>query len=404
MTNQDQDIKIKNMLSSIYVEDIFLAFCDLVRNKNVPVQPHDYSILGNFELVLLEKKQITQNQANFLIKILRKYQTFSNLHGLDYKEAIDDPHWKQEFRILDLSKKIFVIENEDKEVWVCLRFPFQLKKEFDQEFSNDQGNFLWDPENKVRRNRLYDCNLISLYEFCQKHNFEIDDSFLTAMAQVEEIWQFQDSILHTCSKKQGRIVLNNASEDAQNYFNQHSLDTIEDDLLLAKSMGFKYVDQPKNLIERIAYHDDTEFWIKDPDEYFSLIASVKGKIVIVLERVTDFFSWLQDFSQNAEKHKIPTKDIKICFREDKESTTGFNDWVKNKGYGGKIEEGRIFIFLQKPAKWLFNDINSVKIVTSTNLYPSPNPIMRDFCNNHSCVIYLGQIRPSEKKDQRIVEL
>lgn len=392
------------MLPSIYVEDIFLNLCNLIHNKKIPIQPHDYSVIQNFELVLLEKKQITQNQGNFLIKILRKYQNYALIHGLDYSTNLDFPVWHSEFRILDLSKKIYVIEDTDRDVWICLKFPFQLKKEFEQEFPYENSNFIWDQENKVRKARLYDCNLISLYEFCHKHNFEIDDTFLTALAQVEEIWQFQDSILPTCSNVNGKVVLHNAPSESVDYFNQKSTGKISDDLLLAKSLGFKFIGQPKNKIEKIANVENNFFWIKEFDDYFDLINSISGKVVIVLEKVSDFYSWLKEFSNYAEKYNLNANDIKVCFREDKESNTGFNDWIKQKGYGGKVEEGKILIFLQKPAKWLFNDTDSVTIVTTTSFYPSPNPISRDFFNNHSCVIYLGQIKPTEKKDQRIVEL
>jgi len=173
---------------------------------------------------------------------------------------------------------------------------------------------------------------------------------------------------------------------------------------LAKYKWVKFIGQPKNKIEKIANVENNFFWIKEFDDFFDLINAVSGKVVIVLEKVSDFYNWLIEFSNYAEKYNITASDIKVCFREDKESNTGFNDWIKQKGYGGKVEEGKILIFLQKPAKWLFNDIDSVTIVTTTSFYPSPNPISRDFFNNHSCVIYLGQIKPTEKKDQRIVEL
>ncbi len=392
------------MLSSIYVEDIFLDFCKLVQFEKVPIQPHDWSVLINFENVLLEQKQITQNQANFLIKILKKYQTFAGLNGLDYESALSKPQWKQAFRVLDLTKKIFVEEDSDKCVWVCLKFPFQLKKEFEQEFTNDYGNFIWDPEKKVRKNRLYDCNLISLYEFSQKHNFEIDDSFMCAMAQVEEIWQSQEDLIPYSVFENGSIILKNATEDALRYFEEKRSVYNDENILLAKSMGFPFQGEIETLVDKISSTESTQFWIKNYEDYFDVITTIKGKVVIVLDRAADAHEWLKNFTAYAEKFYIPRNEIKVCFREEKGSNSGLNSWIKENGYGGKVEEGRILIFLQKPAKWLFKDLESVKIVTTTTLYPPPNPIARDFFNSQSCVIYLGDIKPSEKKDQQIVEL
>jgi len=392
------------MLSSNLVEDIFLEFSKLFHLGKIPVQPHDISVIVNFEGVILDNKALTQNQGNYVLKILQKYQNFSNLNGLNYSETLKNPQWKQDFRILDLSKKIFVSQDQEKTIWVCLKFPYQLKKEFDSIFSNDGKSFSWDHENKIRKEKLYNCNLISLYDFAQQNSFDIDDSFMSAMAQVEEIWQNQEDIIPSCTDDDGKITLKNACQEALDYFNENFSGCRNDDLLLAKSMGFLYDKTPKNAIESIAAHDNNYFWIKTFDEYFNTIQSVNGKIVIVLDRAADAFDWLKDFSQFAEKFQISSNEIKVCFREEKNTDRGINQWIKEKGYGGKVEEGKIFIFLHKPAKWLFKDIKNVKIVTSTSLYPAPNLIARDFFNSQSCVIYLGDIKPSEKKDQRIVEL
>lgn len=392
------------MLSSRYVEDIFLDFCQLFHHGKIPVQPHDVSIIVNFENVIGDLKPLTQNQGNYLLKILQKYQNFSHLNGLDYSQDISLPHWKHPFRVLDLSKKIFVTQDNNGAIWVCLKFPFQLKKEFESEFMHDSKSFVWDNENKVRKNKLYNTNLISLYEFAQRHSFEIDDSFMIAMGQVEEIWQYQDDLTPFSCIENYSITLKNASEDALSYFKEKNISSFEDDILLAKSMGFSLRGTVKNTIEKIASSDNNQFWIKDYNQYFNLIKSIKGKVVIVLDRISDAHNWLKNFSSYAEKFSISTSEIKVCFRESNDGNSGLNDWIKKQGYGGKVEEGRILIFLQKPAKWLFKDIENVKIVTTTSLYPSPNPIARDFFNSHSCVIYLGDIKPSEKKDQRIVEL
>lgn len=390
-----------------YIEDIFLNFCNLAQFGKIPIQPHDLAVVSNFENVILSKKQLTVNQGNFLIKILKKYQTFANIAGSDYSNHLIDPIWQQPFRVLDLSKRIYIEQDEEKIVWVCLKFPYQLKKEFDAEFSDDGKLFTWYHDEKIRKNKVYDSNLISLYEFAQRHSFEIDDSFMSAMAQVEEIWQGQDEIMPFSMFENGSIVLKNACEDSLTYFNEHSSIHLADNILLAKSMGYLFRGLDDDVISRIGSTEDNHFWIKDLNKYFELIQQIKdsrSKIVIIIDTPSEAFQWLRNFSEQAEKWHIPNKHIKVCFREDKDHNYGLNDWIKIKGYGGKVEEGKIYIFLQKPAKWLFSEINNVKIVTTTGLYPALNPTMRDLCNNHSCVIFLGNIKPSEKRDQKIVEL
>jgi hypothetical protein len=47
---------------------------------------------------------------------------------------------------------------------------------------------------------------------------------------------------------------------------------------------------------------------------------------------------------------------------------------------------------------------SVKIIASNNIYSPTNTISRDWFNSHPCVIYIGDIKPTMSKDQKIVEL
>ena len=78
--------------------------------------------------------------------------------------------------------------------------------------------------------------------------------------------------------------------------------------------------------------------------------------------------------------------------------------MSDNGFGGKVEEGKILIFNHKPAKWLFKEQENVKLLVTNNLYPATNSIAKDWLSSHPCVIYLGDIKPSELRGQKIVEL
>jgi hypothetical protein len=131
---------------------------------------------------------------------------------------------------------------------------------------------------------------------------------------------------------------------------------------------------------------------------------IDGKICVILDRTSNTLDWLKNFVSCADESGISRQEIKVCFRENKDSTTGLNDWIKSAGVGGKVESGKILIFEFKPAKWLFKEQQDVKILVTNNLYPSTNQITKDWLNSHPCVIYLGDIKPSEQRGQKIVEL
>ncbi len=391
-----------------YVEDIFVSFRNTCHALDLGVQPQDFPPMESFYIRIVKGDPLTQNQANYVLKILEKYKKISSLAGFDYEDRLADAVWKQPFRILDLSKKIFVEKSSDGLLEICLKFPYQLKDEFDREinvnipYSHKVSH--WDQENKIRRLSFYDFNLVALYEFALKHNFEIDETFMCALAEVEEIWQFEDQIRPTASLEHNVIVLDNFTESAREYAETNFTGSISADVILAKSMGFLYSGPIETTTQKIASSAANTFWLKDFREFFKLCNSVNGKIAVIIDRSSNTLSWLQNFVQAADEAGIYRGEIKVCFRENKDSDTGVNEWIKLAGVGGKVEGGRIYIFEHKPAKWLFKDKEDITIIATNNLYPHTNQITKDWLDSHPCVIYLGDIKPSEQKGRKIVEL
>ena len=391
----------------MYIEDIFVEFYETVITRGINLQQQDQSAANSFYYVIDGGKELTQNQANFLLKILQKYKMMMLSAGLDYRDALLEPKWKKEFRVLDFSKKVFVEKDTTGAVWVCAKFPYQLKKEFDDEFEEKQHGWsmsTWNHERKLRQLNVYDTNLIQLYEFAIRHNFEIDETFMIALGEVEEIWQNQDQVLPSCNIVGNMVVLENSSDETFAWWEEHFTGNIDSDLLLAKSMGYPYSGKPHTTIEKIAASTKNSFWIKSNKEFFEIYKSVNGKVCVVLDRTADILSWLKEFVADADAAGISRDEIKVCFRETKESNTGINDWIKSNGVGGKVEDGKILIFEYKPAKWLFKEQENVTMLVTNNLYPATNQTTKDWFSSHPCVIYLGDIKPSEQRGQQIVEL
>jgi hypothetical protein len=395
------------MLTSVYAEDLFESFYELYHKENLPCQQQDLSPMESFYLKIINGEPLTQNQANFLLKLLEKYKTIAAMAGLDYANTLSVVQWRQPFRVLDLSKKIYVDKDDKGQVWVCLKFPYQLKKEFDSEIHGGLDHHttsFWDAEKKVRCLSLYNFNLVQLYEFAQKHNFDIDDTFMIALSDVEEIWQNAEQVLPFSTVVGHTVFLNNATEDAETFWNKKAVNSYSDDLFLAKSMGYLYQGTPARIIENIAASTSNSFWIKTNKDLFSVYRSIVGKMIVVLDRTGNTLAWLDRFVTDADLAGVPRSDIRVCFRESKESNTGINGWIKHYNVGGRVEDGKILIFEYKPAKWLFKHSEDVKMLVTNNLYPPTNQLTKDWFESHPCVIYLGDIKPSEQRGQQIVEL
>ena len=395
-------------MSSLFAEDVFQLFFQLVDSGQVKVQHQDHPPMISFYTKLLQQEPLTKNQADYVVKILEKYQHAATIAGLDYSSSVKDFQWKQPFRILDLTKRIYVERAAAGQLEVCVKFPYQLKKEFDDQINSYQLISIrsnnWDADQKLRRLNLYDFNLIALYEFANRNNFEIDDTFINVLADVEEIWQNQEEILPVSDIINGRVQLINATAEAEQWFNLHCVGETDKDLLRAKHMGYSYRGKPKNINEKIAAHAENNFWIRSNDKFFDLYKNITGKTAVVLDRTGDTLAWLQKFVADADTHGINRDEIKVCFRDNKDRDTGINEWIKLAGVGGKVEAGRLLIFESRPAKWLFKELDDVTLLVTNNVFPPTNVMSRDWFNSHPCVIYLGDIKPSETKGQKIVEL
>ena len=395
------------MISSEFAEDIFKTFYNLISQQKISVQGQDFSPIASFHEKIINGNELTKNQANFLIKLLEKYKTMSAMAGLDYRSQLQDLKWRREFRVLDLSKKIYVELRENK-LEICLKFPYQLKKQFEDEIDNKQtiaSHSFWDHDHKVRRLDFYRYNLIHLYEFALTHNFEIDDTFMNALADVEEIWQNSDDIIPRSEITIYGVALKNTSEVTQQWWSTHKTSDPLKDLLLAKSMGFLYQEKPMNFVEKIASCPENTFWIKNHKDFFELTKLFSGRICVLLDRTTAHtLPWLQNFVAAADTSGISREEIKVCFRNTKESDTGLNEWIKAAGVGGQVESGKILIFESKPAKWLFKSDIDVTMLVTNNIFPPTSIMAKDWLRSHPCVIYLGDTKPTEPKGQKIVEL
>jgi len=145
--------------------------------------------------------------------------------------------------------------------------------------------------------------------------------------------------------------------------------------------------------------------MKSNQEFFQLYQSVNGTTVLIIDRNTkDIIGWLEQFINDARIHGVDISLFRICHREPKDSTVPLNDWIKQNNLGGKIDGGRLYIFKQKPAKWLFvNDVD-VKIIATNSYIPVNDYITSHWINSHPCVCYISDITPTKSRNKQIAVL
>jgi len=395
-----------------YVEDLFVEFYNQTIIDIEILQDQDISVMHSFYNQIELGNQLTANQGNFLLKILTKYKLDAKRLGIDYGTVLENPVWKTTFRKLDLSKRAFVEQDDDGVTSICLKFPYSLKDTFDKEFDTEsQGHNAsqWDSDRKLRVLDVYKFNVIHLEEFLKKHEFELEESFLELVDVVSEIWDQQDNIIPYAEIVDNKIKLINSTEDSLEFFQTHKSNQLHTDLFLAKSMGYpaRFTQSSKDIsaIEKICQSKSKHFWLKSNNDFFNLYKEIDGVVCVLVDRNTqDVVAWLEKFIGSADIAGIPRSEIKVCFRDPVEKKSKLNEWIKDNNLGGKVEGGKILIFLHKPPKWLFKDAIDVKIVITNSYTPINEPTTSAWMMAHPCVCYLGEIKPTPVRKQKIVSL
>lgn len=398
------------MLSFSYVEDLFVEFYNRVASADDSISEQDLSAMNSFYNQIHMGNQLTQNQGHFLIKLLIRHQLSAQHQELNYGTLTQTPVWRNGFRKLDLSKAVHVEQNDDGHISVCMKFPYSLKDLFDKEFDTktlDYNASQWDYERKLRILDVYQFNVIHLNEFVRKHDFYVDESFLALVEQVEEIWNQHEQIVPRAELINDQLTLINAPQDTLDFYQQHVTIALEHNLFLVKSMGYPVTfDRPiRSQLEQICQSADTHFWLKTNSDFFSLHKLIDGISCVILDRNTqNIIEWLYQFVESADQAGLARSQIKVCFRDPTEKKSRLNDWIKEQNLGGAVNEGRIFLFLHKPPKWLFKDDIDVKLLITNSYTPITEPTTAAWAAVHPCVCYLGDIAPTTVRNQKIVSL
>jgi hypothetical protein len=386
------------------IEELFIEFYDIVQRRGHQLQYFDQNAAYSFYITVLSDKTLTKNQGNYLFKLIKKYKSFLDAEGHDTDTLLQSLPWKRDFRVIDNSKKVSIEFDEDNIPWICLQFPFALKQTFDQEFS-DQLHSQWDNDRRIRKIPLYYVNFLKIEAFIEKHKFELDSSFLDYKDQIDEIWQNHEDYCPYSELVDGSVVLRNANDEALAYWQEHRTGNPALDLFTAREMGFYLKkDRLENAIEKIAASSKNLFWTKGLKEFFDIYKATDSKVCLILDRSSEYFSWLKFFVYFADAEGIPRSEIKVCFREDGKSNSQINQWIKDNDVGGKISDGKIFIFLNSPAKWLYKDLDSFKIIATNGLFPFTSKTLQCLLNHHPCVINISDSKPSKQREIEIEEL
>lgn len=403
------------MTLPIHAEDLLVELAKHVLANEIVYQKPDYNPIINFyNLISTGSKLLTEKQANYIIILLKKYRRqLEHIHNESIEDRLNTPTWKHQFRQIDYSKEVSIGYDSNGIPYILAKFPYSLKAEFEAEFNakDDWAKFPWSPDLGGRVIKPLDVNLVQLADFCREYQFTVSQEFIDLVEWTEEVWSNEDNIKPYSSIEKGNVVLKNASESAVEYFENNKKHDVPKDLFLAKFMGFPVVGIPVNnyLSKICATEHSNLFWMKSVSDFSTFITLTDpDTVAIILDRNQSPTAWINDFVDSFDKTCYNTDNIRVCFRDSNKTDEGkkFNNWVKEKGLGGPVETGKVFIFQHTLPKWAM-DKKFMPSVLATNVMLQSTNIQthRYLTGSSTSTIYVSSVRPTLRTDgKELVEL
>jgi hypothetical protein len=205
----------------------------------VSLARYDVQVLDSMSSATQSGRALTDRQAELAVKIIQKYQ--KQLEKLEISiDPIRTPQYRHGIRTIDRRRLLYV--DNDK---IVLQFPYDNKLINDiRDLSKlSQGNWSFDNNKRAWSLAITETNVIAANGFAKNNQFELDESFVKYVLEVESCEKIPYEIKLT--KTNSGLEITNAAkslvEAIDNYF---GFDSSNVDILVDNSAIYGYtVDQ-----------------------------------------------------------------------------------------------------------------------------------------------------------------
>ena len=182
----------------------------------------DVSFVHNAMYYIANGQGLTELQRSLAVKLTLKYRRQFKKMGLAVEPIVENPVWKTPLREVDRTKSVEVDDN-----FIYIRFPYEQDKirELHQKVRDgvliDEGmKSQWNPELKFWKFEKLEPNFIHLYNWAKDIGFTVGEKMEQEYKSYKKILDNKSKYSIHASIKDGQIVLNNAPEELENYWNK----------------------------------------------------------------------------------------------------------------------------------------------------------------------------------------
>ena len=267
----------------------------------------------------------TEKQGKLAVIILKRYLTKFQKYKMDIKELLDKPKYDQPFRVINYAKSIEKYINEDEEEMLELKFPYTKKMVgLIQTLKNKRGlphgYCMFDGEKKTWTIKQTDVTTYYSTLIATRYDFKFIDK--TLLDDYDKVKEEKKGYVEPSAKLiGGQVVLQNAPESMQEYWNKNYKDVFKPLLQVDALKNFCISTQGINVEastdfgKKLAHNHYHKVWVDEKElsknqiveglkelDCFPILMPVTGEMDTIPE-VISFWEWMKCFENHGIDYK-----------------------------------------------------------------------------------------------------
>jgi len=376
------------------VDKILLDLSYSKLNEKFDLFPvNDKRILSSFCNQLRSGKFLTENQGKLLLKILN--ENITKLTPVyDDLSFLKNPIWSEPFRIIEQTKRIFLVPGDNTNFFIEYSFNKRIKETLTGIILKEKIsiNII---NNKTTSLLLTEDNIYKIIKALRSFKFDIDQVLLNFYKEIEEIKKTTDNVEYSFLESNSKIKNMLEKELGADYKNNTLL-------LLDRQIKYSYRLRPikidNTLDYSIASRIKPRIWINSNNiDMTTLINSITNLKRFPILFILDGHKPIESTEQLKKIYQIIKTINKTCsvfFRLDTKVGDDFNKFISNNNLN----------------TWLYKDTDAViidnsklpKFFNTSNWYPSSvisftnnfnNNKITVWCDQVDCIIYYTAMKP-----------
>lgn len=384
--------------------------------------PQDFTVLSSMgDQLLYNSNQLTEKQGLLAVRLLNKYRDELRHFVATVDTDLDNPKWKNSFRVLPKHKTIKIgIHNQaaklHNEKCILVEFPYDtnLVEAFRKRNTglHELHKGTWDSNIKKWVFALTETNIEWLGSTLLANEFQPDTEFAELYQQVADTLADLESHIPMIVSSGNGYLLKNAHKSVPAI----ETDNLTEALFLARDYGITtwdnkidaQIDNNLHLVTKtiLSISDKKHPWVDSnmhSVDVFKDLIQYGGPALVIVPGGSEL-ELLDTWVKFAERQNIEAKQLSVMFRLPNEQSA-FNEYVRLAGLNNPVDENTRIVFVStKITKPLIKSGIKFNTVINLGYYNYMHFTMSTVVDNARNLVYYSMKAPTKNNKWQPQEL